>query len=115
MDRIQNLLKELNAYFIAKIVAKDYTVEEIDSRYVTIEIDNRHRFCFWVSEYIENFQQHSHRNTIKLHLTNNEVSVLYLDFVKIVESGKIQALRKEIAEKEEELKSLNNQLLTTNK
>ena len=114
MDRIQNLLQELNAYFIAKIVAKDYTVEEIDGRYVKIEIDNRHRFCFWLSEYSDNILQHSHHNTIKLDLTNNEVALLRVDFLKIVESGKIQAIRKEIAEKEEELKKLN-QLLTTNK
>jgi len=76
-------IKELNDYFVAKIVAKDYEVVKFETFAVKIKIDDEYIFRMWLSNGVGNlsFYETGFLETfMKLSFTDAEKQIIYDNF-----------------------------------
>lgn len=101
-------IKEVQDYFINKIVAGDYEVLEVSSKEIgKILIDNEFEFSIWIgtsSKYLEIFRFYF--NFMQLpDFTTEQQEILFERFSKLIFDEKQQKIK----ELEEQLKTLKNE------
>jgi hypothetical protein len=70
---IEIQIKEIQDYFINKVVTGDYKVTEFDSHYLKITIDGKYDFCLWTINKAEYFSTYSGSfNFIELPFTEEQ-------------------------------------------
>lgn len=84
MDNIKEKIKEINDYFVNKIINGEYIVELIDKFVVVINVDG-YIFTLWAANSHENFKPYSGMmNFMMIDFTEEQAKYLYHGFNKMI-------------------------------
>lgn len=102
---MEQKIKELNDYFVGKMVAKDFEVLEMNSHYVKIRIDGKYNFYLWIAggaNFLELFNGMD-GNTMLLKFTWLQQHHIYeifrerkIEEEKLEELAKVKRLKQEL-------------------
>lgn len=101
---IKEKIKEVNDYFVEKLLKGEYSVELIDRYTILVKIDGEYVFSIWSVNYIENLETYNNGSFMLLSFTYEQKEILYKVFNKYVKDFI----------REEELKMLNELKLKYN-
>ena len=103
---IKEQIKEVNSYFVQKLMSGEYTIISFETGSVKIKIDG-HDFCLWISNIYENFECYEHSyNFMNLSFTSKQRMFLHSQFNIDRDKQKRELIEKQMNELNEELKSL---------
>jgi len=101
-------IKEVNDYFVQKILNKEYEIEELNAYTANIIVDN-FKFCIWMG----NDQQDTRcylnvlfENFMMLHFTREQKEKIYNDFNSIRKENEVEMLLAERRNIEQKLLNL---------
>ena len=104
---LKSRIKELNDYFVEKLVNGEYKVEERSSYTVMVNIDS-YKFNIWIANGSSKVQTYGHgfdSNFMDLVFSRDQKSIIYK---KLMEDGSRIALMEEIENKEKEIERLKS-------
>ena len=97
-------IKEVNDYFVQKIINKEYEIKELNDYTANIIVDN-FKFCIWMGNERQDTSCYSSplwANFMLLHFTREQQEKIYNDFNSIRKENEVELLlaeRKEIEQK----------------
>ena len=108
-EELKTRVKELNDYFVEKLINGEYEVEERSSYTVMVNIDS-YKFNIWISNGEMNVKTYGlgfDGNFMELFFNEGQKSIIYK---KLMEDGSRIALMEEIKNKEREVEQLKSRL-----
>lgn len=108
-EELKDRIKELNDYFVEKLVNGEYKVKERSSYTVMVNIDS-YKFNIWIANGSSNVQTHGHgfdSNFMDLFFNEGQKSTIYKN---LTQDESIIALMAEIDNKHREIEQLKSRL-----
>ena len=115
---MEDKLKELNDYFVGKILSGDFELVEFGSYYVTIQIDGKHNFNLWIANGANYFGTYDQcgfgTNCMALTFTDEQkqagYNILQSKFPVAKRNTTLKEIEKVKKEYKEKIKSLKKQI-----
>ena len=105
-QELRNSIEELNNYFIAQIITKNYTVEEINQYTVVLNVDDEFIFTLWIANEAEHLGCYTSRqNFMLLKFEQEDVKELLFNRFQELKDDAWKAER--VKQLKEELEQLN--------
>ena len=85
--KIHETLKQVNDYFVNKIVKGQFIVTKIDEHHVSVQINKKYDFVIWTAsgvDCIETYNSYSEPNTMNLDFTESEKISIWRRMKKII-------------------------------
>lgn len=108
-EELDSRVRELNDYFVEKLVKGEYEVEDGDNYKVMVNIDG-YRFNIWISNgksYVQTYGQGFNSNFMDLFFNESQKSIIYEDLMR--DKYRID-LMAEIENKQREIEQLKSKL-----
>ena len=101
-------IKEVNDFFVQKILNKEYEIKELNDYTTNIIVDD-FKFCIWIANDQQNTRCHltsQFENFMMLHFTREQQEKIYNDFNAIRKENEVEKLLSERREIEQKLLNL---------
>jgi len=104
---MENQIKQVNDYFVDKLLNEDFTVESIDQYRVNVVIDGKYHFSLWIgnNQYFFNCYQHAY-SFMDLDFDDVQKQYLFDYFIRLKKDRERERLVKEKQKIENKLKNL---------
>lgn len=106
-EELKDRIKELNDYFVEKLVNGEYDIKDSDKYSVMVNVDG-YRFNIWIangSSKVQTYGQGFNTNLMELVFSKDQKSTIYKNLMS--EESRI-ALMEEIENKEKEIERLKS-------